>query len=105
MTTTITPCPNSSTDDVYSPTWPAETGQGMVRLRESKADPLKSKAPKVQAKKFITEAQGRENVGKKAKLKTSKKPKNLRTKKKKLGVFGETYSPTKAPDKGVRVAE
>ena len=50
---------------------------------------------------------GRENVGRKAKLKAGGKPENLRVKgkKKKLGPFGESYGKSSAPAKGIRVTE
>lgn len=110
MGTTINPLMNSGPDDEgFGPKFSKNTGRGMATdlavLRES-GSAVKFLKPKKAAKKFITEAQGKKNVGKKAKLKASAKPKNLRTKKKKLGAFGETYAaPAGNSPKGVRVAE
>jgi len=103
---------NSGPDDLgYGPRFPEGTGMGMLddirRLVEGRASIDFPKAKKA-AKKINKEAMGKENVGPKAKLKTSKKPENLRVKrkKKKLGPFGEAYSPpTGNSSKGIRVTE
>lgn len=102
---------NTGPDDQgYGPRFPSGTGLGMLsdirQLVEGRAGLLGK--PKKAAKKINKEAMGRENVGKKAKLKTSKKPENLRVKgkKKKVGPFGEAYAPPSGNSpKGVRVTE
>lgn len=109
MGTTLNPLCNAGPDDNgLGPRFPASTGAGMLRqLREAGAKRFGFLRPKKQAKTINKEAQGKTNVGKKAKLKTSRKPENLRTgKKKKLGAFGEAYeAPAGNTGKGVRVAE
>lgn len=103
---------NSGPDDQgYGPVFPEGTGLGMLsdikRLMEGKAG-LDFPKPKKSAKKINKEAMGKENVGKKAKLKAGAKPENLnvKRKKKKLGPFGESYSPPSGNSaKGIRVTE
>lgn len=106
MTMTIFPVNDSPLDDP-GPTFPASNGGGMLaQLRESGMKFLK---PKKAAKSINKEAMGTQTPRgfKKAKLKTSAKPENLRksAKKGKRGAFGEAYTPVTAPNKGQRVAE
>jgi len=109
MTTTIYPVMDGGpTDEGYGPTFPASAGMGtMAQLRES-ASGVPKIVPKKDPKKFIKAAEGDRSTGPKARLKSSKKPENLKVKgkKKKLGPFGEAYSqPPGNTGKGVRVAE
>lgn len=103
---TIFPVNDSPLDDP-GPTFPKSNGRGMIaQLRESG---MKFLRPKKAAKSINKEAMGTQTPRgfKKAKLKASTKPKNLRksTKKGKRGAFGEAYTPVTAPNKGQRVAE
>jgi hypothetical protein len=103
MGTTIFPINNDGPFDEDGPSFPSSAGQGMIEthLLES----LRRKSPK----QIIKEAEGTLNPSrsKAKKVKTSAKPKNLRVSagKKKKGIFGETYTPTAAGRKGIRVAE
>lgn len=102
MGTTINPLFNGGPEDDESPLFPATTGMGMLaetRLLESKRRGKKS------PKQIIKEAEGTLNRAK-PKVKTGKKPENLRASgKKKVGPFGEAYTAKPAGKKGVRVAE
>lgn len=104
MGTTINPCINGSPFDDDGPEFPSLTGQGMGgTVRQL----LESKRGKKSAKQIIKEAQGTLNRSK-PKVKTGKKPENLRVSaskgKKKRGAFGEAYSPVAATAKGNRVS-
>lgn len=104
---TIFPVNDSPLDDDYGPRFPRSAGGGMIaQLREAGMRFLK---PKKAAKKINKEAMGTQTPRgfRKPSVKKGKKPENLRASagKKKHGVFGETYTPVKAPNKGVRVAE
>lgn len=111
MASTINPLMNGSSFDDEGPVgFPREmytrpAGEAL-RLLEGSRNLFK---PKKNPKKLIKEAEGTQNPphSKKAKLKASKKPENLRVsgKKKKSGPFGESYTPVSAGKKGERVTE
>src|SRR5271170_1404474 len=104
MSTTINPCINGSPFDDDGPEFPSLTGQGMGgAVRQL----LESKRSKKSPKQIIKEAQGTLTRSK-PKVKTGKKPENLRVAaskgKKKRGAFGEAYTPVAATAKGNRVS-
>jgi hypothetical protein len=95
---------NDNPFDDPGPQFPRSAGGGMIaQLREAGMKFLKPKKP---AKTINKEAMGRSSHSKPS-VKKGSKPENLRAsaKSKKHGPLGESYTPVKAPNKGVRVAE
>lgn len=111
MGTTIRPMIAGGPEDDEGPVgFPRDPS--LTRLMEARRQPKTAKAIVKSAeaknpKSFIKKAEGHSSKGKK-RVKTSKKPENLRVKtakSKKLGSFGEAYSPVSAGKKGERVSE
>lgn len=108
MGTTLNPLINGGPEDDDGPEFPSLSSAGMgstsVHLRESKGGIPKQKSLK-SPKSIIKEAEG-VLTRTKPKVKTGKKPENLRASSKggKRGPFGESYKPVSAPAKGIRVS-
>lgn len=102
MGTTITPLPSGGPDDEGHLIFLGDGKSPVSRFLEAKKKP----------KKIFAEAEGVMNPrrSKAKKIVKPSKGKNLRAsdssiKSKKRGIFGETYKPVAAGNKGVRVAE
>jgi hypothetical protein len=105
MGTTIFPLMNGGPVDDDGPSFPAVTGRGSAYEENRRL--LESGRRKKTPKQIIKEAEGTLSKSK-TRMKKGSKPKNLRasgSKKKKVGPFGEAYTPVKATAKGNRVSE